>query len=110
MKNDNQSNQRFPLLEQLLRDGGIPMKPAYKTRDLARLFDVKPRTIQEWIRDGRIKSVRDLPGHNRLLPQDIEEFLRDSHCKNDDTGQGGTTKTTACSGSAGNGEGVLPVR
>ena len=88
MRENEHDDKPFPLLQQLSRDAGVPMKPAYKTRDLARLFDVKPRTIQQWVREDRIRSVRDLPGHHRLLPQDIEEFLRDSQ-RNGNRGDGG---------------------
>jgi len=86
MKDNSRDEVRFPLLEQMSRDVGMPIKPAYKTSDLARLFDVKPRTIQQWVRDDRIRSVRDLPGHNRFLPHDVEEFLRGSERKRNGKG------------------------
>ena len=65
---------RFPLLEQLSRLRGLPLLPMYKTRDVAALFGVSPRTIYDWIRDGRL-TARDLPGRYRFLPQDIEHLL-----------------------------------
>jgi hypothetical protein len=46
----------------------------YKTRDVAALFGVRPRAISDWVADGRLRA-RDLPGRNRFLPQDIEQFL-----------------------------------
>ena len=65
---------RFPLLEQLSRQRGLPLLPMYKTRDVAALFGVKPRAISDRIADGRLQA-RDLPGRYRFLPRDIEDLL-----------------------------------
>jgi excisionase family DNA binding protein len=74
MNNPNEESPSFPLLEQVSRLRGLPLLPMYKTRDVAALFGVSPRTIYDWIRDGRLPA-RDLPGRYRFLPQDIEDLL-----------------------------------
>ena len=73
----NPSPEGLPLLERLSRQRGMPILGVYRGRDTARLFDCGLRAIQDVCRDGRLTS-RDLPGHGRFLPEDLEAFLRDS--------------------------------
>jgi hypothetical protein len=69
--------ERFPLLEALLRAKGLSLKGTYTNRDVAGLFDVAVRTMQEWSRNGNLKP-RKLPGRARFLSGDLEAFLQNS--------------------------------
>jgi hypothetical protein len=68
---------RYPLLEEILFHRQIPLKPMYTNRDVAGIFEVCVRAIQNWISTGRLVP-RELPGRWRFLSQDLEEFLRSS--------------------------------
>jgi excisionase family DNA binding protein len=65
---------RYPLFEELLAIRGEPLKALYTVRDVAQLFGVSVRAIQEWVSSGRLEA-RDLPGRGRFLPQDLEALL-----------------------------------
>ncbi len=69
-----------PLLQQLLAEKGLRPKGVYTNRDTAEIFSVSPRTIQDWIRTGKL-HVRDLPGRGRFLSADLEDFLQHSRRK-----------------------------
>jgi len=68
---------RYPLLQALLTQRGLPLEGIYTNRKAARIFGVCVRTIQDWSRDGKLRQ-RDLPGRGRFLSEDLEEFLRAS--------------------------------
>jgi hypothetical protein len=68
---------KYPLLEELLSAQSEPLKALYSNKDVAKLFSVSVRAIQDWIAKGLLKA-RDLPGRGRFLSQDIEEFLANS--------------------------------
>jgi hypothetical protein len=68
---------QYPLLEPLLRQKGLSPNGIYKVRDAATIFDVSTRTIQEWVRNGRLLA-RELPGRGKFLCGDLELFLRNS--------------------------------
>lgn len=71
------SETKYPLLEELLASRGLSLKGTYTNRDVAAMFGVTVRSIQERIVSGRLQS-RDLPGRGRFLSCDLEEFLRNS--------------------------------
>lgn len=73
----NSASTKYPLLEAALADQNLPLKPMYKTSDVAMIFRVCVRVIQNWISSGRL-TPRDLPGRWRFLAQDLEDFLRSS--------------------------------
>jgi hypothetical protein len=68
---------KYPLLAAILAIQNLPLKPMYTNRDVAQLFDVCVRAIQNWISAGRL-IPRDLPGRWKFFPQDLEDFLRSS--------------------------------
>lgn len=70
-------SEMLPLLETLLREKGLSLKGTYTNRDVADIFDVAVRTIQEWCRNGGLKPRR-LPGRAKFLSGDLEEFLQNS--------------------------------
>jgi excisionase family DNA binding protein len=59
---------------ELLAIRGEPLKGPYTVRDVAQLFGVSVRAIQEWVSSGRLEA-RDLPGRSRFLPLDLEALL-----------------------------------
>ena len=84
MKNESTNTIRYPLLETLVTQQGLIMKGIWSLRDTAQLFPtrlpgkhVSVRTIQDWIKDGKLVP-RDLPGRGRFLSQDLEAFLQGS--------------------------------
>jgi hypothetical protein len=68
---------KYPLLEAVLAIQKMQLKPMYSNRDVAQIFDVCVRAIQNWISAGRLVP-RDLPGRWKFFPQDLEDFLRTS--------------------------------
>ena len=64
-------------LDHILEQKGLRLQGIYTGRDVAKIFGVGKRTIQEWIFDGKLPA-RDLPGRGRFLSEDLEEFLRKS--------------------------------
>ena len=60
-------------------------KRSFTTEQIAKLERVKPATVREWIRDGKLRAVADPyrmagPHARRLiLAEDYEEFKRGGH-------------------------------
>ena len=65
---------KYPLLEAILIIQNMPLQPMYSVRDMAGIFKVCVRAIQNWISTGKL-IPRSLPGRWKFLPQDIEDFL-----------------------------------
>jgi hypothetical protein len=74
---NNSETNEYPLLEAILAVQKMPLLPTYSNRDVAGIFKVCVRAIQNWISTGRLVP-RDLPGRARFLNQDLEDFLRNS--------------------------------
>jgi hypothetical protein len=68
---------KYPLLETILAYRGLQMRAYYTVRDAAAIFGVSVRAIQDRVKRRQLKA-RDLPGHGRFLPLDLEEFLNNS--------------------------------
>jgi transposase len=68
---------KYPLLEALLGEKALSLRGTYTNRDVADIFGVSVRTIQDWSRNGDFKP-RNLPGRARFLSEDLETFLRNS--------------------------------
>jgi len=51
---DNSETIKFPMLEAILSIQAIPIQPMYTNRDVARIFGVCVRAIQNWISAGRL--------------------------------------------------------
>jgi hypothetical protein len=75
MTNTNES--RYPLLDAVLSTKNLSFQSTYSHPDVAEIFNVTSRTIQEWIASGKLVS-RELPGRGRFLSVDLEEFLHKS--------------------------------
>jgi transposase len=70
----NNSGTSFRLLQEILAIEDLPLRPMYSVRDIAKMFRVSVRTIQNWIASGKLPP-RNLPGRAKFLSQDIEDFL-----------------------------------
>lgn len=68
---------KFPLLEEMLSTRGEVLKSLYTNDDVAKLFGVSVRAIQDWIARGHL-TARDLPGKGRFMSRDLEAFLANS--------------------------------
>jgi transposase len=78
---------RYPLLESLLRQKGLSLQGIYKYKDAAEIFDASVRTIQQWVRDRKLRC-RDLPARGRFLSEDLEAFLQDCRREGDTDKEG----------------------
>ena len=65
---------KYPLLQEVLAIKNLSLQATYTVRDLAQIFGVSTRAIQQRVADGQIPS-RDLPGRARFLSEDLEGFL-----------------------------------
>jgi len=74
---DGPKGPKCPLLDALLAEKGMPRKASYTKQEVAKLFGCSERTIQEWVREGKMK-VHKLPGGPRFFAVDLEEFLANS--------------------------------
>lgn len=74
---NNTEAAKYPLLEAILAIQNQPLQPMYSNRDVAQIFDVCVRAIQNWITAGQL-IPRNLPGRRKFLAQDLEDFLRTS--------------------------------
>ncbi len=78
---ENTETAKYPMLEAILALRGLRLQPMYTNRDVAMIFEVCVRAIQNWITAGRL-TPRDLPGRWKFFPEDIEAFLRHSRKDN----------------------------
>jgi hypothetical protein len=75
------STAKYQLLEEILAIKNLPVQPMYTTKDLAVIFGVSARAIQNWMAAGQL-IPRSLPGRWKFLTQDVEDFLQAStKCK-----------------------------
>ncbi|HWR14146.1 MAG TPA: helix-turn-helix domain-containing protein [Terriglobales bacterium] len=77
MATDSAKATRFPLLETLLVHKGIAMNGTFTVRQVADLFGVSVRAIQDRVKRGQL-TPRNLPGHAKFLPVDLETYLANS--------------------------------
>ena len=77
-------SSKYPLLENLLAHRGLPLQGTYTVADVARLFGVSTRTIQERVTRQDL-NARNLPGRARFLSIDLEDFLKTSSRRNTKT-------------------------
>lgn len=68
---------KYQLLQEILAIRDLPLQAMYSVRDIATIFGVSVRAIQNRVVSGQLKP-RNLPGRAKFLTQDIEEFLRTS--------------------------------
>ena len=79
---DPKNQLAYPLLDALLCIKGLTLQSTYTNVDVASLFGVTVRPIQNRAADGSLPS-RKLIGRARFLPTDMENFLAGSK-KSDD--------------------------
>ncbi|MGW8565631.1 BldC family transcriptional regulator [Isoptericola sp. NPDC055881] len=44
--------------------------------EVARLFNVEPKTVSRWATIGKLRSMRTLGGHRRFFADEVYELLR----------------------------------
>jgi hypothetical protein len=74
---NNSETNSYRLLGELLRIKGLSLQATYTIKDIARIFAVSIRAIQNRVASGQL-IPRNLPGRAKFLPQDIEDFLKTS--------------------------------
>jgi len=62
------------------------MEKLLTIREVAEILRVSRRTIERWVKQGKIKAVRIGPHTLRFTPSDVEDLI---------TGKGHVEKTTA---------------
>jgi hypothetical protein len=70
----NSDTRKYPMLSEILDIMEMPLQPMYTTRDVAKIFGVCARAIQNRIAYGQLVP-RNLPGRWKFFAQDLEEFL-----------------------------------
>ena len=68
------STTKYPLFDGILSMKNVPLQPTYTVRNVAEIFAVTPRAIQNRIASGQLVP-RDLPERAKFLSQDLEDFL-----------------------------------
>lgn len=71
---NNSEANRYRLLEEILRIKGLSLQATYTIGDIARIFVVSIRAIQNRVASGQL-IPRNLPGRAKFLTQDVEDFL-----------------------------------
>jgi len=74
MNNDPTSVKKYPLLCEILAVHQRNLRATYTVADVAALFNVSARAIQNRVASGQLPA-RDLPGRARFLSEDLEAFL-----------------------------------
>lgn len=80
MSNSLSAATRYPLLAELLEAQQRPLTATFSIADVAALFSVSPRSIQNRVASGQLQA-RNLPGRARFLAVDLEAFLAASKKK-----------------------------
>jgi hypothetical protein len=70
----NTMTTKYPLLQEILDLKNLQLQATFSITDVATIFGVSVRAIQNRVANGQLPA-RDLPGHARFLPQDLEGFL-----------------------------------
>jgi len=55
------------------------VKKIYTAKEIAQYCDVAPRTVSQWIREGKIKAYQTPGNHNRIKKEDFVCFLNQYH-------------------------------
>ncbi len=69
--------KKYPLLGEILALKNLSLEPMYTIRNIAEIFSVSSRSVQNWISCGKL-TARSLPGRWKFLTQDVEDFLEAS--------------------------------
>jgi hypothetical protein len=77
MSTDTPKPGKYPLLETLLAHKDLQLRGTYDLHDVARIFSVSVRAIQDRMKRRQLNS-RNLPGRAKFLSVDLEAFLQNS--------------------------------
>jgi len=48
----------------------------YSTFDIAKMLEIVPGTVANWIDSGKLKAFNTLGGHRRVSQEDLQDFLK----------------------------------
>jgi len=69
-----EDSDQYKTLREWAAFHNLPLKPAYTVTEVARMFDVSKRTVQQWVADGLIET-RNVPGRSKIFASHLEEIL-----------------------------------
>jgi excisionase family DNA binding protein len=55
----------------------MPRKSFLTTFEISEICEVNPTTVQNWVKEGKLKAHSTPGGHRRILRQDLIEFLKE---------------------------------
>lgn len=59
----------------------MELRKFVKVEAVAEMFDVKPKTVFKWVRDGKLRSTK-AGGCTRFAPEDLEAFIEQGRSHN----------------------------
>lgn len=54
----------------------LPEQELMTPAEVARAFRVSPKTVNRWVKTGRLRRITTLGGHSRIYRSDVEDALR----------------------------------
>lgn len=54
----------------------MPTPKLHQPREAAKILGISCATVKQWIYKGKLRTVKTLGGHHRILEADIERHLR----------------------------------
>jgi molybdopterin-binding protein len=54
----------------------MPKPKLRRPREAARILGISFATVKQWIYKGKLRTVKTLGGHHRILEEDVERHLR----------------------------------
>lgn len=57
----------------------IEFDPLLKVATVAKMFEVRPYTIRQWIKDGKLKAVRLDGGHYRVYQSEVRRYANEKY-------------------------------
>jgi len=70
-------NQKNDLISKLISMQNPPLKKLLKVKEVCELFHVSKPTIYEWLKQGKLKSIK-IESRRYFLWEDIEELIKRS--------------------------------
>ena len=71
--------ERIERLLTTIRNERSDDKPVLSREEVADILNVNPRTVSNWVRDGKIESTRGPGGRQMLIPRtEVERLLKPS--------------------------------
>lgn len=55
----------------------MPRRTSLTTFEISEICEVNPTTVQNWVKEGKLKAYATPGGHRRILREDLIRFLRE---------------------------------